>query len=50
MENFTLGEYEVLEDNEPRAYRRTGKQKELDLLWQNFKINPKALDKFNIKN
>ncbi len=34
-------EYEVLEDNEPRAYRRTGKQKELDLLWQNFKINPK---------
>ncbi|MBE7704716.1 MAG: LysM peptidoglycan-binding domain-containing protein [Cyanobacteria bacterium SIG29] len=34
-------EYNVQEDNEPRAYRRTSKQKELDLLWQNFKINPK---------
>lgn len=29
------------EDNTPRAYKRPGKQKELDLLWQNFKINPK---------
>lgn len=29
------------EDNEPKTYKRTGKQKELDLLWQNFKINPK---------
>ena len=29
------------EDNTPRAYRRSGRQKELDLLWQNFKINPK---------
>lgn len=35
-------EYNVQEDNTPRAYRRTvGRQKELDLLWQNFKINPK---------
>lgn len=34
-------EYHVQEDNAPKAYRRTGKQKELDLLWQNFKINPK---------
>lgn len=34
-------EYNVQEDNEPRAYRRTSRQKELDLLWQNFKINPK---------
>lgn len=35
-------EYNVQEDNAPRAYRRTvGRQKELDLLWQNFKINPK---------
>lgn len=31
----------IQEDNTPRAYRRNGKQKELDLLWQNFKINPK---------
>ena len=29
------------DDIEPRAYKRQGKQKELDLLWQNFKINPK---------
>ncbi len=29
------------EDNTPKAYKRQGKQKELDLLWQNFKINPK---------
>lgn len=29
------------EDYTPKAYKRTGKQKELDLLWQNFKINPK---------
>ncbi len=29
------------EDNAPRAYKRPGKQKELDLLWQNFKISPK---------
>ncbi len=28
-------------DNTPKAYKRPGKQKELDLLWQNFKINPK---------
>lgn len=27
--------------NEPKTYKRLGKQKELDLLWQNFKINPK---------
>lgn len=29
------------EDNAPKAYKRPSKQKELDLLWQNFKINPK---------
>lgn len=29
------------EDYTPKAYKRTGKQKELDLLWQNFKINAK---------
>ncbi len=29
------------EDNTPRAYKRQSKQKELDLLWQNFKINTK---------
>lgn len=29
------------DDNAPKAYKRQGKQKELDLLWQNFKINPK---------
>ncbi len=29
------------EDNTPKAYKRQGKQKELDLLWQSFKINPK---------
>lgn len=29
------------EDNSPRAYKRQSKQKELDLLWQNFKINTK---------
>ena len=34
-------EYNIQEDEAPRAYRRTSKQKELDLLWQNFKINPK---------
>ena len=34
-------EYNIQEDEAPRAYRRTGRQKELDLLWQNFKINPK---------
>ena len=28
-------------DNAPKAYKRPEKQKELDLLWQNFKINPK---------
>ncbi len=26
---------------EPKTYKRQGKQKELDLLWQNFKFNPK---------
>lgn len=31
----------MVEDNEPKAYKRLGKQKELDLLWQNFKINTK---------
>lgn len=31
----------MVEDNEPRAYKRLGKQKELDLLWQNFKISTK---------
>ena len=29
------------DDNAPKTYKRPGKQKELDLLWQNFKINPK---------
>lgn len=29
------------EDNAPKAYKRQGKQKELDILWQNFKINTK---------
>jgi len=29
------------DDNAPKAYKRQGKQKELDLLWQNFKINTK---------
>ena len=29
------------EDYTPRAYKRPSKQNELDLLWQNFKINPK---------
>ncbi len=29
------------EDNTPKAYKRQGKQKELDLLWQSFKISPK---------
>ncbi len=29
------------EDNAPKAYKRPSKQKELDLLWQSFKINPK---------
>lgn len=29
------------EDYEPKAYKRTGRQKELDILWQNFKINTK---------
>lgn len=29
------------DDNAPKAYKRPGKQKELDMLWQNFKINPK---------
>jgi nucleoid-associated protein YgaU len=29
------------DDNTPKAYKRSGKQKELDLLWQSFKINPK---------
>lgn len=29
------------EDNAPKAYKRPAKEKELDLLWQAFKINPK---------
>lgn len=29
------------EDNTPKTYKRQGKQKELDLLWQSFKFNPK---------
>ena len=29
------------EDYAPKAYKRPSKQKELDLLWQNFKINPR---------
>ncbi len=29
------------EDTAPRAYKRPAKQKEIDLLWQSFKINPK---------
>ncbi len=29
------------EDYTPKAYKRPSKQNELDLLWQNFKINPK---------
>ena len=34
-------ELEQQEDNAPKAYKRPGKQKELDMLWQNFRINPK---------
>ncbi len=34
-------EYNNDEDNAPKTYKRQGKQKELDLLWQNFKISPK---------
>ncbi len=30
-----------LNDNAPKAYKRPEKQKELDLLWQNFKISQK---------
>lgn len=29
------------EDNTPKTYKRQGKQKELDLLWQNFRFNAK---------
>lgn len=29
------------DDNTPKAYKRPGKQKELDILWQNFKTNTK---------
>ncbi|MBQ9246060.1 LysM peptidoglycan-binding domain-containing protein [bacterium] len=29
------------EDNAPKAYKRQGKQKELDLLWQSFRVNTK---------
>lgn len=29
------------EDNSPKAYKRPNKQKELDLLWQSFKVNTK---------
>lgn len=31
----------TIDDNEPKAYKRPGRQKELDILWQNFKINTK---------
>ncbi len=34
-------DYTTTEDYEPKAYKRTGRQKELDILWQNFKINTK---------
>lgn len=29
------------EDNAPKTYKRPAKEKEIDLLWQTFKINPK---------
>ena len=29
------------DENTPRTYKRQGKQKELDVLWENFKINTK---------
>ena len=33
---------EAIEDeNTPKAYKRQGKQKELDILWENFKLNAK---------
>ena len=35
------GQVMVEDNNEPKAYKRLGKQKELDLLWQNFKISAK---------
>lgn len=34
-------DFDTEESNEPKAYKRLGKQKELDLLWQNFKISAK---------
>lgn len=34
-------DFMVEDNNEPKAYKRLGKQKELDLLWQNFKISAK---------
>ena len=34
-------EFDIEESNEPKAYKRLGKQKELDLLWQNFNISAK---------
>ena len=34
-------EFSSQDDNTPKAYKRPSRQKELDLLWQNFKINPK---------
>lgn len=30
-----------IESNEPKAYKRPNRQKELDMLWQNFKISTK---------
>ena len=29
------------DENAPKAYKRQGKQKELDILWENFKLNAK---------
>ena len=33
-------DFSTQDDNTPKAYKRPSRQKELDLLWQNFKINP----------
>lgn len=38
-------EFSTQEDNTPKAYKRPSRQKELDLLWQNFKINPAKEEK-----
>lgn len=38
-------EFSSQDDNTPKAYKRPSRQKELDLLWQNFKINPAKEEK-----